>query len=178
MKKLFFLVSILIFSMQLFSETIIISGTSNFKDAKKQALKAKGIFEKSSLKADENIKLKKEGNMWLVKVNTPSQDSPSGRRLISKLSSIFPGMLIMSKSKINSDTPNKQEVKSQSTPSSINFNKDGNFYWQWLLLLILDIVGWIAYRKRRKKILLLKNSQDDLDFRQHNIWEKLQKETM
>jgi len=180
LQRLPLLLIFIVLNMELMAETIIVDGTPNLEDAQKDAQKAKEILERNSVKIEVNksIKLKKEGDIWLVKVKTPSKSSSEGKQIISELFSIFPAMVIIEKGNKDNDeadtTSTKPIIKEDKKDSNIFL--DNELYWQWILLLILDIIGWIAYRKRRKRLQLLKESQDNLKSRQNSIWQKLQKE--
>ena len=164
------LLTVLIMTQNLFGGLYaVLAGVESREKAEKVAAEAAEIL-KAFPAAASRVVLRKNSGLWLVEVgplgsNTGATTSP----LLSELSKHYPGILLLREEIRSSGRKRGQKTTEESFLSAAKKGRS----WEWVVLMVMTLAGYVAYRRRRERLRYLKREQEVLETRQKSLGMKL-----
>ena len=146
----------------------VLAGVDNRQKAEETAAEAAEIL-KNFPTAASRIAVRKNLGLWLVEIGPLDPGGTQTPVLLSALSKHYPGILVLGKE--------KRKIPSQrgviTTAGSSHPSEKRGRGWEWLILTIMALSGYAAYRLRGRRLRRLGVEQEMLETRQRSLRLKL-----
>jgi len=148
--------------------SVVVAGVESRQKADGIARDVKEMLKRFSV-VSSRVLLRNNSGVWLVEITPLHPDDATTPLLLTGLSKRYPGILVFGK-EAGGVTRTVGEKSSKSTLPSTGNEKRG---LEWIILLLLALAGYTAYRLRRRRLRNLDEEQEMLETRQRSLRLKL-----
>ncbi|HFC04013.1 MAG TPA: hypothetical protein ENJ74_03995 [Nitratifractor salsuginis] len=146
----------------------VVAGVESRQKADEIAGEVKEMLKRFSV-VSSRVLLRKNSGVWLVEITPLHSGEATTPPLLAALSKRYPGILVFGKEV--GGVVQTEGGKSSKTPlRSTGEERRG---LEWMILLVLALAGYTAYRLRRRRLRNLGEEQEILETRQRSLRLKL-----